>query len=73
MTEEIKEEFTEEVTQNENEQPLEEAIEEVIDDSKFESAGDPDVIKVNLDTSPPEQKVVEDKKENVEEKQEETV
>ena len=73
MTEEIKEEFTEEVTQNENEQPLEEAIEEVIDDSKFESAGDPDVIKVNLDTSPPEQKVVEDKKENVEEKQEEVV
>jgi hypothetical protein len=73
MTEEIKEEFTEEVNQNENEQPLEEAIEEAIDESKFESAGDPDVVKVNLDASPPEQKVVEDKKENVEEKQEEVV
>ena len=73
MTEEIKEEFTEEVTQNENEQPLEEAIEEVIDDSKFESAGDPDVIKVDLDAPPTQKEVVEDKKENVEEKQEETV
>ena len=73
MTEEIKEEFTEEVNQNENEQPLEEAIEEAIDESKFESAGDPDVVKVNLDASPPEQKVVEGKKENVEEKQEEVV
>jgi len=69
MTEEIKEEFTEEVTQNENEQPIEEVIEEAIDESKFESAGDPDVVKVNLDMPPPEQKkeeVVEEQKENVE-------
>jgi hypothetical protein len=69
MTEEIKEEFTEEVTQNENEQPIEEVIEEAIDESKFDSAGDPDVVKVNLDMPPPEQKkeeVVEEQKENVE-------
>ena len=72
MTEEIKEEFTEEVTQNENEQPLEEAIEEAIDESKFDSAGDPDVIKVDLDSTP-KQKVVEEKKENVEEVVEEVV
>ena len=72
MTEEIKEEFTEEVNQNENEQPLEEAIEEAIDESKFESAGDPDVIKVDLDSAP-KQKVVEEKKENVEETKEEVV
>jgi len=66
MTEEIKEEFTEELAQNENEQPLEEAIEEAIDESKFESAGDPDVIKVDLDSTP-KKKVVEEQKENVEE------
>ena len=73
MTEEIKEEFTEEVTQNENEQPIEEVIEEAIDESKFESAGDPDVIKIDLDTTSPQKEVVEDKKENVEETKEEVV
>jgi len=69
MTEEIKEEFTEEVTQNENEQPLEEAIEEAIDESKFNSAEDPTVFKVDLDKEPVEKKeeVVEEQKENVEE------
>jgi len=73
MTEEIKEELTEEVTQNENEQPLEEAIEEAIDESKFDSAGDPNVIKIDLDAAPPEKKeeVVEEQKENVEETVEE--
>jgi hypothetical protein len=73
MTEEIKEEFTEEVTQNENEQPIEEVIEEAIDESKFDSAGDPDVIKIDLDAVPPQKEVVEDKKENVEETKEEVV
>ena len=72
MTEENKE-VIEEVTEEQNEQPIEEVIEEAIDESKFESAGDPDVIKVDLDASPPKQEVVEDKKENVEETKEEVV
>ena len=72
MTEENKE-VIEEVTEEQNEQPIEEVIEEAIDESKFESAGDPDVIKVDLDASPPKQEVVENKKENVEETKEEVV
>ena len=71
MTEENKE-VIEEVTEENNEQPIEEVIEEVIDESKFDSAGDPDVIKINLDAEP-KQEVVEEKKENVKEKQEEVL
>ena len=76
MTEENKE-VIEEVTENENEQPLEEAVEQVIDETKFDSAGNPDVIKVDLDSPLPKQKeekveeVVEEQKENVEETVEE--
>ena len=55
MTEENKE-VIEEVTENENEQPLEEAVEQVIDETKFDSAGNPDVIKVDLDSPLPKQK-----------------
>jgi len=68
MTEENKE-VVEETTEEQNENPIEEAIEEVIDESKFDSAGDPDVIKIDLDAPLPEQKeeVVEEQKENVEE------
>ena len=71
MTEENKE-VIEEITEENNEQPIEEVIEEAIDESKFDSAGDPDVIKIDLDAKP-KQKVVEEQKENVEEKQEEAV
>ena len=68
MTEENKE-VIEEITEEQNEQPIEEAVEEVIDETKFDSAGDPDVIKIDLDTinnQPQEQEVVEEKDNNVE-------
>jgi len=71
LNEEVVEETTGSVEQTEenNEQPLEEEVEQVIDETKFDSAGDPDVIKIDLDAAPPEQKeeVVEEQKENVEE------
>jgi hypothetical protein len=71
LNEEVVEETTDSVEQTEenNEQPLEEEVEQVIDETKFDSAGDPDVIKIDLDAAPPEQKeeVVEEQKENVEE------
>ena len=68
MTEENKE-VIEEVAEEQNEQPIEEAVEEVIDETKFDSAGDPDVIKIDLDNinnQPQEQEVVEEKDNNVE-------
>jgi len=71
MIEENKE-VIEEVTEENNEQPIEEVIEEAIDKSKFESANDPDIIKIDLDALPPQPKqkeeVVKEKKENVKEK-----
>ena len=73
MTEENKE-VIEEITENENEQPLEEAVEQVIDETKFDSADNPDVIKIDLDAPPPQikqEEVVEEQKENVETKEEE--
>tara|TARA_R100001460_G_scaffold14182_2_gene31906 strand:- start:1291 stop:2451 length:1161 start_codon:yes stop_codon:yes gene_type:complete len=68
MTEENKE-VIEEVTEENNEQPIEETIEQVIDETKFQSAGDDSVIKVDLDAPLPkkEEEVVEEQKENVEE------
>ena len=74
MAEENKE-VIEEITEEQNEQPLEKAVEEVIDETKFDSADDPDVIKVNLDVPPPSPKeeVVEEEKENVEESTEQPV
>jgi len=74
MAEENKE-VIEEITEEQNEQPLEEAVEQVIDETKFDSADDPDVIKVNLDAPPPEPKeeVVEEQKEEVVEEQKENV
>ena len=50
MAEEL-EEVTEEVTEENNEQQVEEVVQEV-DESKFESAGDPDVVKVDLNNQP---------------------
>tara|TARA_Y100000593_G_scaffold85055_1_gene161496 strand:- start:745 stop:1926 length:1182 start_codon:yes stop_codon:yes gene_type:complete len=55
LNEEVTEEVTdsvEETTDENQEQPVEEVVEETIDESKFESTGDPDVIKVDLDKAP---------------------
>jgi len=54
LNEEVTEEVTdsvEETTDENQEQPVEEVVEE-IDESKFDSAGDPDVIKIDLDKKP---------------------
>jgi len=56
MTEENKE-VIEEITEETTEQPVEEAIEKVIDETKFTSAGDDSVIKIDLDAPPPSQEV----------------
>ena len=50
MTEENKE-VIEEVTEEQNEQPIEEVVDD-IDLSKFDSADNPDVIKIDLDKTP---------------------
>ena len=50
MTEENKE-VIEEVTEKQNEQPIEEVVDD-IDLSKFDSADNPDVIKIDLDKTP---------------------
>jgi len=58
LNEEVTEEVTdsvEETTDENQEQPIEEVVEEKIDESKFESAGDDGVIKVDLN-NPPEGK-----------------
>ncbi len=57
MTEENKE-VIEEITEEQTEQPVEEVVEEV-DESKFNSADDPDVIKVDLDKTPKQSEEVE--------------
>ena len=51
MAEENKE-VLEEVTEEQIEQPKEEVVEEKIDESKFDSAGDDSVIKIDLDKPP---------------------
>ena len=65
MTEENKE-----VVEETTDQPIEETIESVIDETKFDSADNPDIIKIDLDAPPPqpkqEEQVVEEVKENVE-------
>ena len=59
-------EVVEEINDNE-EQPIEEAIEQTIDESKFDSADDPDVVKVDLDNLPNFESQVEETTEQVEE------
>ena len=63
MTEENKE-----VVEETTDQPIEEVVEKTIDESKFKSAGDPNVIKVDLSKppTPPENVVKEEKVEEVE-------
>ncbi len=66
----------EEITEEKNEQPSEKVVENVLDESKFDSAGDPDIIKIDLSAPPPEpkkeEKAVEETKENVNTVEEET-
>ena len=55
LNEEVTEEVTdsvEETTDENQEQPVEEVVEETIDESKFDSADNPDVIKIDLDKTP---------------------
>ena len=54
VVEETTEQTVEETTEENIEQPVEEVVEETIDESKFDSADDPDVIKIDLDKPPPE-------------------
>ena len=56
-----------EVVEETTEQPIEEAIEQTIEESKFRSADDPDVIKVDLSKPPPEPKSEEVEPEEQEE------
>ena len=65
MAEENKE-VLEEVTEEQTEQPKEEVVESKIDESKFESAGDDSVIKIDL-SKPPVQESEEVKEEPAEE------
>jgi len=70
LNEEVVEETTdsvEETTEENQEQPIEEVVEE-IDESKFDSAGDPDVIKIDLDKAPQAKKEEDVVKVNVDEK-----
>ena len=63
LNEEVTEEVTdsvEEITDENQEQPIEEVVEETIDESKFESAGNPDVIKVDLSQPPTQTEQVEE-------------
>ena len=53
MAEENKE-VLEEVTEKQVEQPVKEVVENKIDESKFESAGDDSVIKIDLSKPPPQ-------------------
>ena len=56
QNEEVVEETTdsvEETTEDNTEQSIEEVVENTIDESKFDSADDPGVIKVDLDKPPP--------------------
>ena len=65
VVEETTEQTVEETTEETTEQPIEEVVEETIDESKFESAGDPDIIKVDLNQPPPIKEEVVEKETNV--------
>jgi len=71
LNEEVTEEVTgsvEEITDENTEQSVEEVVEEPIDESKFKSAGDDSVIKVDLSKPPQQNKEENITKVNVEEK-----
>ena len=68
LNEEVTEEVTdsvEETTDENTEQPEEEVVEEKIDESKFKSAGDDSVIKIDLSKPPKQPEEVVEEKENV--------
>ena len=66
VVEETTEQTVEETTEENNEQPIEEVVEEKIDESKFDSAGDDSVIKIDLDKPPLEKsEEVEKEKTNI--------
>tara|TARA_Y100001937_G_scaffold82292_1_gene111378 strand:+ start:3718 stop:4899 length:1182 start_codon:yes stop_codon:yes gene_type:complete len=77
LNEEVTEEVTdsvEETTDENQEQPIEEVVEETIDESKFDSADNPDVIKIDLDKAPQVKQEDNITKVNIDEKStEETV
>ena len=64
------EEVVEETTEEQNDESLEQEVESVIDETKFDSAGDDTVFKVDLDSPPPQteqkEEVVEQEEKNVE-------
>ena len=64
------EEVVEETTEEQNDESLEQEVESVIDETKFDSAGDDSVFKVDLDSPPPQteqkEEVVEQEEKNVE-------
>ena len=63
--EELNKEVVEETTEQNNEQPIEEVVEETIDESKFESAGNDGILKVDLDKPPQVQEKKEVTKVNI--------
>jgi len=61
------EEVVEETTEEQNDESLEQEVENVIDETKFDSAGDDTVFKVDLDsTSQQTEEIVEQEEKNVE-------
>ena len=75
VVEEITTDSAEEIVEENKEQPIEEVVEKTIDESKFKSAGNPDIIKVDLSQPPAQTEQVEEIiKVNIDEKPtEETV
>ena len=63
---ELNEQVAEEVTEQNDAQSLEQEVENVIDETKFDSAGDDSVMKIDLSQPPPVNEEVVEKKENTE-------
>ena len=70
VVEETTEQVVEETTEENTEQPIEEVAKESIDESKFDSAGDDSVIKIDLDNPPDIKEEVTEENKNVVEKSE---
>ena len=60
VVEEITTDSAEEIVEENKEQPIEEVVEKTIDESKFKSAGNPDIIKVDLSQPPAQTEQVEE-------------
>ena len=59
---ELNEQVAEEVTEQNDAQSLEQEVENVIDETKFDSAGDDSVMKIDLSQPPPVNEEVVEKK-----------